>query len=318
MSYEDFLAEWRNENSFIICNTSGSTGKPKTIELPKDLMRQSAGRTVDYFGLKSDSHLHSCISPDYIGGKMMAVRSEELGCELTWETPTNRPLRFYRGNSIDLLAVVPSQMIYLLENLNSLPEIKHIIIGGAPIPHKLRTRIAFSGLDAYETYGMTETASHIAVRKVTERETPFMPLHGIEVSVDTEGRLGISMDGYPDFVTNDIAEIYKTDHGNGFYISGRYDNVINTGGKKVYPEKIEYILEKEFGCPVLITSAPDERWGERVVMVIEDGNDSEIDFELTSRCKSLLDPSFVPKQIIHSEIPLTPNGKKERLEKRFI
>lgn len=260
-----FLDEWSNKLPFIECRTSGSTGEPKLIRLPKQLMAESAMRTVRHFGLDGNSHLHSCISTDFIGGKMMVVRAALMGAKLTSETPSNRPLRDYDGPEIDLLAVVPSQMIDLLDRLDQLPKIRHIIIGGAPIPPDLRGRIARSGLDAWETYGMTETASHIALRRVTDPPLPFRPLDGICIHCDADNRLIIEMGQWGKFHTNDIVEIGED---NSFTIKGRADNVIITGGKKVHPEEVEAILEGRLGCEVMVTSEPDTKWGRRVVLIL--------------------------------------------------
>lgn len=309
MNYSDFAAEWKSTPDHIICRTSGSTGNPKEICLPKSEMRKSAWRTIRFFALDSSSHLHSCVSPDYIGGKMMAVRAYETGAELTWEKPSNRPLEKYDRTAIDLLAVVPSQMIHILDNLHDMPEIRAVIIGGAPIPAHLRERIEESGLNAWETYGMTETASHIALRRVTATTGTFIPLDGIRVYADSESRLVIEMEGWQRIVTNDMADIAED---GGFTIYGRYDNVIITGGKKVHPEEVEEILEHELGVPVMISSLPDEKWGERVIMTIEDGLDSGADTNIISKCKNLLPKECVPKEIRHTRVARTENGKKKR------
>lgn len=308
-TYEDFLTEWRDGRDFITCRTSGSTGAPKHIRIPKVEVAKSARRTLDFFRLHPGAHLHSCISPEFIGGKMMAVRAEIGGALLSCETPSNRPLDEYSGGAIDLLAVVPSQMIHILDNLGRMPEIRHIIIGGARIEGGLRNRIAASGLDAWETYGMTETASHIALRKVEEPERTFSPLPGIKVWTDETRRLVIEMEGWQRIVTNDIAEINP---GGEFRICGRADNVINTGGKKVHPEQVEETLEAVLGHEILITSRPDPKWGERVVMIIDDGRSEADNVKIMQQCRDILPKECLPKEIIHAHVEHTPNGKKKR------
>ena len=157
MTIDDFIAEWHNDCDYIVAHTSGSTGTPKEIHLSKRLVRDSALRTIEFFSLSESSHLHLCLSPDYIAGKMMIVRSLLSGATLTDELPSNTPLSSLKGGVIDLLAVVPSQLIDLLDNPKDY-EIRNLIIGGSAIPADLRLRVANSGLNAYETYGMTETA----------------------------------------------------------------------------------------------------------------------------------------------------------------
>lgn len=348
MTYPEFYAEWHDGNDFCTVHTSGSTGIPKKLRLSKALMRMSAGRTVDFFGIPAGSRIHSCISPDFIGGKMMAVRAAEYGLRLTWETPSNR-LTINPSESTTtlesaeaaesvvtpaLVAAVPSQMISVLKNptLAALPGTVWLI-GGAPLSPELRTRIAEAGIEAWESYGMTETASHIALRRVTDTPLPFTPLDGVSVGLDPRGCLTITQPFGGTITTNDIASI--TPDG-GFFIRGRADNVIITGGKKVHPEEVEQILLpflSPYGVSdVMLTSEPDIKWGERVVLLLEypeAGKESEAGNEAASgigdeamaslRTTALaiaarhLHPFQVPKEVrIYAGLPRTPNGKLRR------
>ncbi|MBD5347861.1 MAG: AMP-binding protein [Bacteroides sp.] len=309
MTYPEFIEEWLGESEDIECNTSGSTGIAKRIRLPKEEVKKSAIRTLKYFGFKEGSLFYSCISPSYIGGKMMAVRACINNGELKYENPSNRPQLNNNGRRIDLLAVVPSQMQYLLDNLATLPPISHILVGGAPIPPALRKRIADSGLSAWETYGMTETASHIALRKIDSDLHPFYPLPGIKISKNKEECLEITIEGWQTLQTNDLVEILPDW---GFLIKGRKDAVIISGGKKVNPSEIEQMLENEFGFEVLVTSEPDEKWGERIVYIIE-GCSEEYSLEkINTFCRTHLPPEARPKEIYCRALPRTANGKKER------
>lgn len=309
MTYEEFAREWDSDSDFIVCGTSGSTGSPKQIKLPKIQMLRSAERTARYFSLNAGSELHSCISPDYIGGKMMLVRKRFLGCRLSWETPSNHPLESFEGDEIDLLSIVPSQMIHILDNLGSMPRIKNILIGGAPIPPSLRERIVSSGLDVFESYGMTETSSHIAIRKIGNVLSPFRTLDGITVS-NPDGRLCINIPDWIEITTNDVANVINP---NEFHILGRADNVIISGGKKIHPESVEMRLENQLDnrYRFYITSRPDEKWGEAAILVTEAPPDSKA--EITEVCRRILDKHEIPKDIIFKEkIELTPNGKIRR------
>lgn len=316
MDYPDFIQEWRNTDSFIKVHTSGSTGIPKEIKLDKDFVRESGRRTINFFKLNENSHLHSCISPDFIGGKMMAVRAEMLECKFSWEKPSNQSLSALctRDSALDLVAVVPSQMKFIIENQDNLPIIKNIIVGGAPIPMELRIKIAKSGLNAYETYGMTETASHIALRKICECEDYFKVLDGIAISTDNRGCLVISMAG-KEISTNDLAEI-KGD--NEFKILGRIDNMIITGAKKVNPLDIENALAEIISVPFMITGFPDEKWGEKIVLLLQAKANQLISRDnLMNQMRTLLPSWQVPKEILFvSSFPTTANGKLKRSKLR--
>lgn len=307
MTWQKLIEEWNSKSDMIECQSSGSTGTPKLIRIPKSQMTASARRTLSFFNLNSSSHFHSCLSPDYIGGKMMLIRALTVRGTFTWEVPSNRPLSGVT-DKIDLLCVVPSQMIHILDNIDYLPDIGNILIGGSPIPDDLRLRISDSRLKCWETYGMTETASHIAIRKVETDPGLFYPLNGIRVST-IEDSLVIDIDGWQRFYTNDIATVdYAT---GGFRIMGRKDNVIITGGLKVQPEDVERRLVKVLGSEVMISGEPDSKWGNKIVLWID--NTHITDEEILNICRILLKPFEVPKKIIHSPIPKTNNGKIKRL-----
>lgn len=310
MTYEEFKKEWLSESEEVICHTSGSTGTPTLIHLPKKEMKRSAMRTCSFFGIDASSHLHSCIAPDYIGGKMMLIRSMETGASFSFEKPSNRPFENYNGKRIDLVSVVPSQMIHVLENYTAVPEIDTFLIGGAPLSPEIRDGIIEKKIKAYESYGMTETASHIALRKVDSETLYFTTLPGVAIFYHKDNLLGIKIDGWKTFLTNDIADIIN---GHEFRILGRHDNIIITGGKKVSPESLESILSPFLKFPFFISSKKDKKWGERIVLVVSDANLS--DSNIINVCRSNLKPFEVPKEIIRlSQLPLTLNGKIKRIK----
>lgn len=299
------MAEWRDSGESVTVQTSGSTGKPKRLQLPKKLMKESALRTNAFFSIDAGSRIHSCVAFDYIGGKMTAVRAEMAGCLLTSENPSNRPALSGSEQPIDLLSVVASQMEYLLEHRQELPEVRNYLIGGSAIPSGIRKKIAESGIRAWESYGMTETASHIAVRRVTEEEIPFTPLPGIEIRQDERGCLVIRMEGWPDVVTNDICEITPE----GFRILGRADNVIISGGKKFHPEEAERKLSEYLDFPFYFTSKKDEKWGEAIVLICEADETDHV----KEICEKELEHWQQPKEIrFVDRLPRTENGKIRR------
>lgn len=311
MEYEDFINEWVNNEDFIVVRTSGSTGIPKEIKLPKPFVANSARRTIDFFNILPSHHIHSCISPDYIGGKMMAVRSIISGASLSWEKPSNRPLADFGNNkTIDLLAIVPSQMIHLLENQKKLPLIRNIIIGGSPLNPELRKKIAVSGFNAFETYGMTETASHIALRRICHEEVPFETLKGIKVGSTEDECLTIAFETGEKFVTNDLCTLISDTN---FFIKGRKDDIIISGGKKINPLETESKIDHLINSSFCLTSLPDEKWGQKLVLLIRGNYNSESTEKLKKDLKEVLNNWEVPKEIFYvKELPSTSSGKKLR------
>lgn len=320
MNQQEFEKEWNNDSDFVVCHTSGSTGVPKEIHLKKEFMRQSARRTNDFFQLNEGSQLHTCLDFQYIASKMMTVRADMAKCRLTSETASNRPLQEISSDEeISLVSVVPSQMIWILDNIGNLPGISNFLIGGSSIPSMLRRRIAISGVDAWESYGMTETASHIALRKVTEDESkPFKALEGITVDVNSEGCLVINMPGIDVLTTNDLAEVVSPTE---FRILGRADNCIISGGVKIIPEMLEGVLGPFIAFNYCISSVPDPKWGERLVLVVEKG-ETDLSDEIIKKGvgvrleqfkKSLGLGPKAPKDIfLIDHIPLNARGKVDR------
>lgn len=319
MTQKEFEKIWTDDSDFVVCQTSGSTGEPKKIKLSKDFMRQSAQRTNAFFNISSQSRLHTCLDFEYIASKMMTVRADLVHCRLTSECPSSRPLgEISKDEVIDLLSVVPAQMEWILDASEPWHGIKHILVGGSAIPLMMKRRIAISGYDAWETYGMTETASHIALRKVNDSETPFSVLEGITVDVNEEDCLVVNMPDGSKFITNDVATIESPKE---FRILGRADNCVISGGIKIMPEDLERRLGPFIAFDYCLSSIPDKKWGEKLVLVVESA-DEMIDDDLLKEAvgvrlrqyRKILDLGVKsPKEVIRiAELPRTANGKLDR------
>lgn len=314
MTVEDFIKEWQSDSPTVIAHTSGSTGKPKEIHLCKADMIASAKMTNAFLGITHSSRLLLCLSPDYIAGKMMIVRALVAGAELVTERPSNNVLADYDGEPFDLVAVVPSQAVSLVENPSRLKYIKAVIIGGGVVPESLRQRLVALGVNAYSTYGMTETCSHIALQKIDAASSPYEVLPPTTVSVDNRGCLVADL---PQFsvgkvVTNDIVELLSPTQ---FCWRGRYDNVINTGGLKVFPEEVEAAIAPIMNTRYYIASRPSDKWGEEVVLILErESIAANEEAKLLQALKAALPPHQVPKAVI-CKYPFveTSTGKVKRI-----
>ena len=191
-----------------------------------------------------------------------------------------------------------------------MPELRNIIIGGSPIDKRLRNRIIESELSAYETYGMTETASHIALRKIKQEYDWFATLPGISVDLDERSCLVINFTTGKRFVTNDLASVRGN---NEFRIEGRYDYIIISGGRKINPFDIESRISELISCPYVVTSIPDEKWGNMVVLKIECGKGDIDEDKLQDGLQRELRSWEMPKRImIEAHLERTPNGKIKR------
>jgi O-succinylbenzoic acid--CoA ligase len=257
-----FLLNWFDDSATIELTTSGTTGLPKKIVLPKQALVESAKATGHFFQLEAATKALLCLSAQFIAGKMMVVRALQLGWQLDAVLPSAFPLNKVE-KTYDFAAMVPLQVANSIARIH---QIKLLLIGGAPLNSALRIQLTDKGINAYESYGMTETVTHIAVKSV--RDTYFTALPGVQFSVNTNQCLCITAPRITHelLVTNDIVELINRTQ---FAFIGRLDNMINTGGVKVFPELIEIKLAHEIPHRFFIVGQPDETWGEKVVLVIE-------------------------------------------------
>lgn len=266
-----FLIEWFSETEIILAQTSGSTGEPKLIELPKQVMRKSAERTIGYFGLQPKDRLLLSLSCRYIAGKMMVVRAITGQMNLITVDPAG-DFGCLDSEIFDFGALVPNQVIKILGQYSGkekLQNIRSLLIGGSAISGELENQISTFSNQIVSTYGMTETASHIAIRELSgERKSDWYNcLSGISVSLNDSDCLQIHLSDFREpLQTNDLAEIKSNTQ---FKIIGRADSVINSGGIKFSPEIIEKQIQKLIQNRFVISSVPDIKLGEKLVLVLE-------------------------------------------------
>lgn len=310
-----FIKEWLSTSDFIEAQTSGSTGTPQIIRLPKTTMKQSAFRTIEYFGLRTGNRILLNLPCRFIAGKMMVVRAIIGQMDLVTVDPST-DFKLLTNDSFDFGAMVSNQVFKLLEypcGKEKLENIHNLLIGGSAIPANLEAQISQLSSRVVSTYGMTETASHIAIRELSgeKRSDIYHCLPGITVSTGEKDCLQIHVAEWNEpLQTKDIAEILSPA---SFRILGRVDDVIISGGIKYWPERIEEKLESVIPGRFVISSVPDEMLGEKLVLVIEG---ESVDSELILQKSEGLLPSFErPKAICFlDKFPETPNGKLKRNE----
>ncbi|WP_338733873.1 AMP-binding protein [Mangrovimonas cancribranchiae] len=264
-----FLLEWLDNNPFLNLKTSGSTGNPKLIKINKQAMVNSALATGDFFNLSPGKSALLCLPASYIAGKMMLVRAMVLGLDITLINP-KIVLNINTKKSFDFCAMIPMQVE---KNLSKLDNIKTLIVGGAVVSNQLAEKMQSLKSHVYATYGMTETVSHIALKKLnhTREKTYYKLLPDVTIAQDDRDCLIIEAPKLTKgkVATNDIVKLYKN---NTFQWLGRFDNVINSGGVKLIPEQIEAKLQQHIPERFFITSLPDDSLGEKLILVIEGNN----------------------------------------------
>lgn len=302
-SIGDFLLDWFDNNPNIDLQSSGTTAEPKIIKTSKQSMVNSALATGDFFELSPGDKVLYCLPTRYIAGKMMLVRSFILGLEIDFVAPSSHPLAKNR-TKYDFVAMVPLQA---QNSLAGLKNIRKMIVGGAKMSKSLEKILVKSKAEVYETYGMTETVSHIAAKKVGEEAFTLLP----NVTISQNGDNCLIIDApkisVDPIITNDLVEIINEKQ---FVFLGRIDNVVNSGGIKLIPEQIEAKLSTEIHSRFFVGGIEDSVLGEKLVLVIEGEKQAgeEVAFEM-------LDKYEKPKEVFYvSKFMETDNGKIKRKE----
>jgi len=302
-----FIEEWNNELDYIIARTSGSTGKPKKIALKKAYVKNSALKTLAYFQLSAGDAALLCLSPHYIAGKLMIVRAIIGKLVLTCIEPQARPLEAHDG-AFDFAAMIPHQAISSLSEIN---RIDKLIIGGGVLPRTQEKELIKHANRVYTTYGMTETVTHVAIRDLSAAPL-FKALPGVSFSTDSRDCLIIKAPslGVESLTTNDIVAL---ENEKVFAFKGRYDNVINTGGIKVFPEEIESYLAPNIEHDFFIFGAQHQTLGESVSLVIESSEENYVNTDFDQLFNGLSPSYSKPRSILFiNSFQRTPSGKIKR------
>ena len=305
--YYNFLKSWFDNKDYILTNTSGSTGKPKEIKLKKLDLIESSKLTARYFDLKVGDKVINCLPVKYIAGKMMLVRSLVLGLDLYIFPVTSSPISDLKNN-YELIAFTPIQLE------NSIPfieKIKKVLVGGSPVQKSLKEKILNSKSTIYETYGMTETITHIAAKNLSIGEKEFTSLPGIEIGIRDNclfikpNHLSVKM-----VQTNDVVELTNK---NKFLLIGRKDFIINSGGVKLNPEAIEKKLAKYISADFVISSIDNTKFGEVVTLVFKKNIPENYNKAFTHLSKY-----EIPKEVLVIDNFPENNGKINRVKIRSI
>lgn len=309
-----FLDEWYSNNEFIKLQTSGSTGCPKIIYAKKQYLIDSAKRTGAFLNLKSGDSALCCLPLDFIAGKMMFIRALILNLKLYYITPTSYPIK-YLNFPINFCAMTPMQVSC---SLHKIKLIKKLIIGGSVVSEELKKELFKYNNLIYESFGMTETYSHFACKKLSQlsKLDYFSVLDGFSISQDKRGCLVVKTPFHNSLlVTNDVVKInHQT-----FKFLGRLDFMINSGGIKIFPEIIEKKIYQlgYINYEFIVSSVYDKQLGEKLILIIEHNieNNTEEHYNyyknnILVKLKKQLNKYEVPKDIIFiKKFKRTINGK---------
>lgn len=315
-----FLQAWQQGQQEFTFQTSGSTGPPRSVSFHRNQLEASARLTIHALNLRPGQHALICLDTRFVAGALMLVRGLLAGMNLIIREPSADPLENFPG-PVDFMAVVPLQLATLLRHSReALDRVSVVIVGGAPLPDETVMELVGMRPAFYATYGMTETLTHIALRRLNgiDPQPRFQPLPGVNLSLDARGCLVIHAPhlGLTPIVTNDLVR-FESD---GFTIIGRYDDVINTGGVKVHPAAVEVSVEhtlRALGlrCRFFVTALPDDRLQEAVCLVIEGSPlPGEVEEKLRTDLSTRLGRFEMPRTILYT--PRFAESATQKIDKR--
>ena len=318
----DFCRQWKLGKNEFLFHTSGSTGKPKPIYLSRLNMIESANMTMDWLHLQEGDNVLLCLPIEYIAGAMMLVRALVLKLNIVLVEPSQNPLEeITKPINIHLASFVTTQWSTILQSNPNLftffSEVKGILIGGSELTSSVELLTKEIQLPIFQTYGMTETSSHIAFRQISSEDAIYQCLKDVQIKLNDQGCLCIHSPSTLNqwIETNDVAELI---HVNQFSILGRNDFVINSGGRKIHPEIIEkcchsFFAQHSITCKTFAYGLDDDFYGQKLVLVIETIDELNIQIQLIDYLKLNLESWEVPKQfIVLPEFLYTKTGKIDR------
>ena len=318
-----FCREWNAGKAHFMFHSSGSTGKPKSIELSRDQMACSAKLTGAWLSLNSRDIALMALPVEYIAGAMVLVRALELDLDVLLVDPCQNPLLHLGNHQVHLASFVPTQWATILSSsvdlLSIFSNAKGILLGGASLDPELEKRSSALNLPIFHTYGMTETVSHVAFRDVRLGNEIYSLLPGVQIRLNERGCLCISglMTGQAWVETQDMVQLVDA---NSFRFLGRADRVINSGGKKIFPDVVEkwvhaYRMAKDWKGDLMMVGIPDQFYGQKAVLFSTIDLDVDKKNQLIDFLKTKIPSEDCPKDIIFiSHFELLLNGKIDALK----
>jgi len=309
-----FIMEWLNDSDEVSAKTSGSTGIPKQIKLSKQKMINSARLTGDYFGFKKGDTALYCLSSNYIAGKMMIVRAFVWQLNLLPVSPDGYPLKNV-DQRIEFAAMIPLQVKNSLSENSKINKIKNLLVGGGAVDLILLKKVQSVRTNCFIGYGMTETVSHVAIRCLNgaNKSDSYSAMGDAKFTIDERGCLCIASSAvlHKELVTNDVVELINDKE---FKWLGRFDNVINSGGIKLFPEQLEEKLRGIIHQAYFLAGVPDDHLGEKMILLIEGENGKEEKrLEISKQIKSLFAKYEQAREIFYIfEFKRTATGKIQR------
>jgi o-succinylbenzoate---CoA ligase len=299
---ETFYQLLVKNNGALEVKTSGTTGPPKPMVIPREDLIASAKLTAETFDLKEGDRVLHCLPADHVAGRMMLVRAMVLGLDMHIINPRGSVLENLRTEDrFRFAAMIPLQLHRIIQEDRARVERQFdtILLGGGPVSMALREDVRELDVKVYQGYGSTETVTHVAVRRLNgpTRSDRYHAIGDVTFAQDDLGRLVVNTPhlSTKTHITNDLADVPGP---RTFRWRGRYDNVILSGGKKIFPEQLEERTGGLLPFPHFFMPIPDDRLGQAVCLVIEtEQRDPTVVQEVLDILAKILHPHEMPRRI---------------------
>ena len=306
----------------LIVATSGTGGAPKFVQFDRRTIDAAVAASASALGASDGDRWLCCLPLAHVGGLLVLLRGVLLGAPVTIHPRFDAAaVEAQRGSAFTSL--VPTMLRRLVDAGARLSAFRAILVGGARLSPDLRASAERAGASVVETYGLTETCGGVVYDGA--------PLPGTEMRIDHRGGIelrgptlmrgyrfdprataaALTQDGW--LRTGDAGEI---DGEGRLHVVGRFDELINTGGEKVWPDEVEAVLREHPAVrDVAAGGRPDPEWGQRVAVwvVPADPSDPPSLDELRAFVARTLPRHAAPRELTLAErLPRTASGKLRR------
>ncbi len=313
---KQFLETWKSDAAFSF-RSSGTTGIPKTFTFSKSSLVASANATINALGLKPEQeHVLMCLSPSFVGGAMMIARALVLNCSCTLIPPSSEILdQIAHHHPYTFASFVPLQLHNIQLNADKYRQFKNVLVGGSSLPKSVEEQLSIFPNRTYHTYGMTETLSHVALRQIG-KEQGYKAILPYSITLNNHSCIVIAGGFLIEPVqTNDFGKWLDYER---FFVIGRTDFVINSGGIKIHPEELEGVMQEwdaSGNTELAIGKLSHPNLGEECVLLVSSSFDENRFKKLIEFLKVKGYHYEIPKRyFILNGFPRNDNGKLDRIK----
>jgi O-succinylbenzoic acid--CoA ligase len=306
-----------------VIHTSGTAGVPKLVEFDRRAIDAAVASSALALEASPNDPWLCCLPLAHIGRLLVLLRSVLLGAPVAVH-PRFDVDAVAAEPDVAFVAVVPTMLGRLLDAGVDVARFRAVLVGGAALPGSLRDRAETSGAIVVETYGLTESCGGVVY------DGRPLPGTSVRLAGDTGGielHGPTLMRGYR-FDPGGTAAAFTPDGwlrpgdagwldgDRRLHVIGRLDDLINSGGEKVWPQEVEDVLETHPRiAEAAVSGREDPKWGQRVVafVVPTDPADPPTLDEVRDHVGGRLARFKAPRElVVLDELPRTPSGKVRR------